>query len=463
MVFPTSPSNGQQITVANITYEYNSTKAAWYRIISVSNGNISISVGNIVTGNVYSSNYYFANGAPFTSSNYGDSNVAAYLTSTYPITNDGALRIGIGSGPDVYVDALNDIYLGHGGTNYTTVNVDGRATFSSNATFTANATFSSGANLTVNNTSNITVKSGAGLHLQSGATLIADTGTFVGNVATGNVSATGFYFANGTPFISGSGSSTYGNANVAAYLPTYTGNISAGNIVTTGTVVGGGVRYTVSATPPANPVAGDTWFDTTTDTLLRYVSDGTSAYWIDYSNSNVQLQTYGNTEVSSLLSTYTGNISAGNISVGGTLYVSGNIVPTVSNTLNIGSSTMRFGSLFLSGNTIYLGNTVITEDTQLGTITFIPPSTPSNPNPTAVIFTSNGSISAAQTVAGNITANAATPNFANLTATSIYSTSYFYANGTAFVGGGGGLDNLDGGTPYSVYGGLTTIDGGGVV
>jgi len=45
----------------------------------------------------------------------------------------------------------------------------------------------------------------------------------------------------------------------------------------------------------------------------------------------------------------------------------------------------------------------------------------------------------------------------------VYSSSYFYANGTAFVGGGGGLDNLDGGTPYSVYGGLTAIDGGGVV
>ena len=92
MVFPTSPSNGQQITVANITYEYNSTKAAWYRIISVSNGNISISVGNIVTGNVYSSNYYFANGTPFISgsggsSTYGNANVASYLAGNITTGN----------------------------------------------------------------------------------------------------------------------------------------------------------------------------------------------------------------------------------------------------------------------------------------------------------------------------------------------------------------------------------------
>ena len=174
MVFPTSPSNGQQITVANITYEYNSTKSAWYRVISVSNGNIGISVGNVVTGNVYSSAYYFANGTPFSSSTYGNTDVGAYITGTYPIANDGALRIGTTTGPDVYVDGTNNVYLGHGGSNYSTVNVQGRSTFSSNATFTANATISGSANLTVNSGSNITVKSGAAIYLQSGAYIYGD-------------------------------------------------------------------------------------------------------------------------------------------------------------------------------------------------------------------------------------------------------------------------------------------------
>lgn len=78
MVFPTSPSNGQQITVANITYEYNSTKAAWYRVISVSNGNIGISVGNVVTGNIYAGSYYWANGTPVSFGTGGGVDLTTY-------------------------------------------------------------------------------------------------------------------------------------------------------------------------------------------------------------------------------------------------------------------------------------------------------------------------------------------------------------------------------------------------
>ena len=54
---------------------------------------------------------------------------------------------------------------------------------------------------------------------------------YSGNITVGNILATGFYFANGTPFISaGGGSGTYSNANVTSYLPVYSGNISATNI-----------------------------------------------------------------------------------------------------------------------------------------------------------------------------------------------------------------------------------------
>jgi hypothetical protein len=145
---------------------------------------------------------------------YANANVAAYLTATYPITNDGALRIGTGSGPDVYIDALNNIYVGHGTANHSTLTVAGDLSATGNATFSASTLISGSGNLTINNTSNITVKTGAGLHLQSGATFVGDAGTFVGNLSAGNVAASGFYWANGTPFVS----STYGNTDVAAYL-----------------------------------------------------------------------------------------------------------------------------------------------------------------------------------------------------------------------------------------------------
>ena len=123
--------------------------------------------------------------------------------------------------------------------------------------------------------------------------------TVSGNVTAGNVSATGFYFANGTPFISGSGgSSTYGNANVAAYLPNYSGNITANNITANGTITGGGIRNYVGNTTPTNPTIGDMWFDTDGGVLLRYVNDGTSSAWIDTNGLAVgATSNFGNAQV----------------------------------------------------------------------------------------------------------------------------------------------------------------------
>lgn len=168
---------------------------------------------NVSAGNVVASSFYFANGSPFTSSSYGNSNVAAYLTATYPITNDGALRVGTTSGPDVYVDALNDIFLGHGGTNYSTVRLQGRSAFSSNASFTANATFSAGANLTISNTSNITVKSGAAIYLESGAYIYGD-GSGLTNISGGSGSGGGSLAATVDNF-TGTGSQTVFTLSVA--------------------------------------------------------------------------------------------------------------------------------------------------------------------------------------------------------------------------------------------------------
>lgn len=50
---------------------------------------------------------------------------------------------------------------------------------------------------------------------------------------------------------------------------------------------------------------------------------------------------------------------AGNVYVGGTTYVTGDILPTSNNTVNIGSATRRFGTLYLAANTIDLGGTTI--------------------------------------------------------------------------------------------------------
>jgi len=54
-----------------------------------------------------------------------------------------------------------------------------------------------------------------------------------------------------------------------------------GNITVGGTVTGGGVRTTSTSTPPVNPTVGDIWYNTTTDDIYRYTTDGTTSAWID--------------------------------------------------------------------------------------------------------------------------------------------------------------------------------------
>jgi hypothetical protein len=49
----------------------------------------------------------------------------------------------------------------------------------------------------------------------------------------------------------------------------------------------------------------------------------------------------------------------GDVGVNGTLYMTGNVMPTANQVYDLGSSNMRFRELYLSGNTIYLGSNVI--------------------------------------------------------------------------------------------------------
>ena len=67
--------------------------------------------------------------------------------------------------------------------------------------------------------------------------------------------------------------------------------------------------------------------------------------------------------------TFSGTV-AGNLSVSGTTFVTGDIIPTSNNTVNIGSATNRFGTLYLAANTIDLGGTTIST-TPTGDLAFV--------------------------------------------------------------------------------------------
>jgi hypothetical protein len=67
------------------------------------------------------------------------------------------------------------------------------------------------------------------------------------------------------------------------------GTFKTGNIVLTGNTYRGttstmthAIAYTTqNATPPTSPQTGDQWYDTSTDTLYEWFTDGTSSFWID--------------------------------------------------------------------------------------------------------------------------------------------------------------------------------------
>ena len=72
--------------------------------------------------------------------------------------------------------------------------------------------------------------------------------------AAGNVTADKFYTTTGI----------YWSGNGASY--------SSG---------GAGLTYTANTAPPGSSILGDQWYNTATDVLYEYASDGTSDYWID--------------------------------------------------------------------------------------------------------------------------------------------------------------------------------------
>ena len=347
MAFPASPTNGQQVTVNNVIYQFDITKHAWVRLHNSTAANLIAAnyvtvVNSLTSGNIFASQYYWANGTPFVSgsgSSYGNTEVAAYLLVDSTITGlqaNAAFQanlIDVLTGNAATQGSLLDVLVANAAVQSANLAylLSNAATQEASLTsLVSNAAAQGGAIDTINaNIGAYQIYANANAATQQTAinTINANIGSYqtwanatfttysntnvagylAGNITTGNVSAVGYYFANGTPFTS----SSYGNTNVAAYLPTYTGNISAGNVTVTGNIVGGGVRYTASATAPSTPTVGDTWYETTTDILYRYITDGTNKYWVDVTTSTLSPNTGVSTGGVSPAISYTYNLIYG--------------------------------------------------------------------------------------------------------------------------------------------------------
>ncbi len=118
-----------------------------------------------------------------------------------------------------------------------------------------------------------------------------------------------------------------------------------GNVIVTGG--GGGGAFTSSNTAPVVANDGDFWYKILTDTLYQYIDDGTSTYWVD-----VQ---------SPILFANTPN-TAGTFDFLGETTITGNLIPSANVTYSLGSQSYQWRDLWVSNNTVYIGNTPIRVD-----------------------------------------------------------------------------------------------------
>jgi uncharacterized coiled-coil protein SlyX len=148
-------------------------------------------------------------------------NVAALQSNVSALQSNVSILVSNAATQAISINSL----LSNAATQATSINSINANVTAANAIITSLQSNAATQQNLINFVSNVTDAQSATLLLKanlSGA-------TFTGNVTAGNVIATGFYFANGTPFVSGGGTGTYTNSNVAAYLPAHTGDIKASN------------------------------------------------------------------------------------------------------------------------------------------------------------------------------------------------------------------------------------------
>lgn len=120
-----------------------------------------------------------------------------------------------------------------------------------------------------------------------------------------------------------------------------------------------------------------------------------------------------------------------------------NIIPDSNELYDLGSPTNRWRDVYLSGNTINLGDAQIKADAETGTIAFVPPTSQRNPNPRAMVVNTRGRVSQVETSAGLLSTqsieNAA--NTADDTFESLVIEDTLTAN--TIVGDGSSITNVD--------------------
>jgi hypothetical protein len=236
--------------------------------------------GNATAGNVFATGFFYANGVPFVSSSYNDSNVAAYLATALP-----AYTGNIGAD---HISAGNITVTGN--LHYSDVNYD-------NVTISGNIIAS---NYLYAGTGAVNIRSNNDLNLQAAGRIYATS--VEGIVSNANIATTSFFIGDGSKLTGVISTSNFGNTEVEAWIRTGSNSISAirGNVIAANASI-------VSLLSRINADAANT-----TSTF--------SAVNVAITTANVDMKSYVDAtryttqDVKDVLSGYTGNLTAGNLS-----------------------------------------------------------------------------------------------------------------------------------------------------
>lgn len=163
--------------------------------------------------------------------------------------------------------------------------------------------------------------------------------------------------------VTGTASATL--TNLANGTVTITTTVAA-NSVTLGTDTTGDYVESVSAGDGISVTSGTGEGSTPTIAVVANtgVTSNSSGVFIGQPVGTTDNVTFASVVASSELEAGSNNlfVNSSSVYISSNLHVVSDILPTTNNTVNLGSETLRFGSLFIAGNTIVLGQTTISDD-----------------------------------------------------------------------------------------------------
>jgi hypothetical protein len=267
------------ITTLNLTATNSILVSGTINSTSTNSGALVVTGGAGIGGDLYvGGNVYGSNGQVIGAASTGTTSTFVILNTTSSTsTNTGALQVrgGAGIGGDLWIGG--NIY-GPGGQTI------GSNSTGTTSTFVILNTTSS----TSTTTGALQVRGGVGI----GGAVYIGTASYIAGAQIITTASIGLYAA--ASAASTGTTSTFLVANITASTSTNTGALQVyggvgigGNVNIGGTVTGGGIRTTSTSTAPTNPTAGDIWYDTATDDVYRYTTDGTGFYWLDITGPTV--------------------------------------------------------------------------------------------------------------------------------------------------------------------------------